>query len=487
MKHTKKLVLLHSNDIHGDFLAEKIDDAYVGGVALLSGYVNKVREEEPNTLYCIAGDLFRGSVIDTEYKGISTIEIMNMLGPDVVTIGNHEADYGIAHILFLEKCALFPIVNANLYITTNHARLFESHYVAEVDGMKILFIGIITDEILAEAKKDRVLGSFVNVEDAADEVGRICDAYSSLDIDLTVLLTHIGHQKDKELAEKLDPAWGVDMIIGGHSHTYMEEPSVINGIPIVQAGMGTDQVGRFDIQIDTDSNCIDSYTWKCIPVDETTSCKDETLEHLIEKYKETTDKKYARILARFTRKMTHPSRYEETAVGDLFADIMAESTGVDLYLQASGALRNPEFGPVVTYEDLTNMYPFADRIMMVPLTGGQLMRIMHNMLCMAENPEGHSEFYQVSDGLEVVFDHQNHRFEKFDYKGQPLKEDTVLRVGIAEYHYLNLEKNTGVRLSAEQRGRVIATCDQDIAEEYLENNRITRRDVRGRIRVVNRE
>ena len=74
MSRYKKLVLLHSNDMHGDFLAEQLDDKLVGGVIMLSGYVDKVRKEEPNTIYCIAGDMFRGSIIDSEYKGLSTIQ-----------------------------------------------------------------------------------------------------------------------------------------------------------------------------------------------------------------------------------------------------------------------------------------------------------------------------------------------------------------------------------------------------------------------------
>lgn len=108
MKHTKKITILHSNDLHGDFLAEQVDEKLVGGVSMLSGYIEKVRAEEPNTIYAIAGDMFRGSVIDSEYKGLSTIEIMNALAPDVVTIGNHEVDYGIAHLLFIEKSRAFP-------------------------------------------------------------------------------------------------------------------------------------------------------------------------------------------------------------------------------------------------------------------------------------------------------------------------------------------------------------------------------------------
>lgn len=148
----------------------------MGGVSMLSGYVNKVRHEEENVLYAISGDMFRGSVIASEYRGISTIEIMNMLSPDVVTLGNHEVDYGVAHLLFIEKCAKFPIINANMYLTCNQVRLFRSHIIKEIGGMKMLFIGILTDE-----------------------VGKICNAYQTEDIDFIVLLTHIGFEADQEL------------------------------------------------------------------------------------------------------------------------------------------------------------------------------------------------------------------------------------------------------------------------------------------------
>ena len=117
-----------------------------------------------------------------------------------MTIGNHEIDCGIAHLLFLEKCAKFPIINANMHITTNNARLFKSHHVIEMDGMKILFIGILTETVLSMAKKEALVGGFVDVADAATGVERICNAYNSLDIDCTVLLTHIGFEEDKQLA-----------------------------------------------------------------------------------------------------------------------------------------------------------------------------------------------------------------------------------------------------------------------------------------------
>ena len=166
-------------------------------------------------IYAVAGDMFRGSVIDSEYKGTSTIGIMNLVGPDVATIGNHEIDYGLAHLLFLEKCADFPIINANLHIKSNGRRMFRPFWIAHIDDMKILFIGIITEEVLAATKTDELIGSFVDIGEAAREVGNICNAYNAIDIDFTVLLTHIGFEEDKKLAAMLDPDWGVDVIIGG--------------------------------------------------------------------------------------------------------------------------------------------------------------------------------------------------------------------------------------------------------------------------------
>jgi len=77
----------------------------------------------------------------------------------------------------------------------------------------------------------------------------ITNAYKNDDIDLTILLTHIGFESDLQLAAMLKPEWGVDMIIGGHSHTILEQPARVNNILIAQAGVGTNQIGRFDILV----------------------------------------------------------------------------------------------------------------------------------------------------------------------------------------------------------------------------------------------
>jgi len=301
--NTKKFTILHSNDMHGDFLAEVggAGGTLIGGLALLSGYLNKVREEEENVLYVIAGDMVQGSMIDSEFRGISTMEIMNYLAPDVVTLGNHELDYGLPHLLFLEKMANFPVVNANLYIAKYHRRLMQPYVILQMAGFDILFIGIVTDAVLQSLKMDTQIASFISLEEASAEVGKICNAYKDEDIDLTVLLTHIGFDSDKELAAMLDPQWGVDMIIGGHSHTILDQPAKVNDILITQAGVGSDQIGRFDIVVDDDTNSIVEYKWQLIPVDGNLAEPDQELQAYINSFKEVVDRKYNTIVCRLAR------------------------------------------------------------------------------------------------------------------------------------------------------------------------------------------
>lgn len=468
-KNTKKLTILHSNDLHGDFLEEQMGELNVGGVSMLSGYVSKVREKEDNVIYVVAGDMFRGSVIDSEFKGISTIEIMNMLSPDIVTIGNHEIDYGIAHLLFIEKCAQFPIINANLHITTNGARLFTPFKILKMDDMKILFIGIITDEIISQAKVDGLVGSFIDTAEAAMEVGKICNAYNAIDIDFTVLVTHIGIEEDIKLAEILDPEWGVDLILGGHSHTFMDEPVKVKDIVIAHAGEGTDNIGRFDIVVDTDANCIESYTWNFIPINNETAERDTQLEGVINKYKDITDRKYQRIITRFTRALTHPRRNTETSLGSLISDIFKESLGLDVMFLGSGSVRGEVLGPIVELGNLMQIFPYNDEIYMVKVNGEQLRRMITYML-RDEAFLGTTEYYQLSKDLRAVYSKDKKALMEFQYKDEDVKDDQMFTVGLQNFHYLNAKDFLNVgeeEFEANQKPRVVATSTQDIIVEYL--------------------
>jgi 5'-nucleotidase len=485
MKNIRHLTLLHSNDLHGDFLAEPMGDTFVGGISMLSGYIRHVRRTEENVLYSISGDIFRGSVIDTEYLGVSTIEMLNLLSPDVVTIGNHEIDYGIAHLLFIEKCADFPIINANLYIKMNGKRLFTPCRIAETGGMRVLFLGLITEDVMAQAKQD-VIGSFIETRDAVREIGRICNAYRTLDIDCTVLLTHMGFEEDRRLANMLDPAWGIDIILGGHSHTVMEQPVIENGILIAQAGTGTDSVGRFDLAIDTDRNHIDSFTWQFVPITAETCERDPEIEKIVDKYRSVTDAKYQRLVTRFRHALTHPERNRETELGNLFADIFRESLGVDVMLLGSGSIRSNELGPRVEYGGLRETFPFDDSVYMFKADGAQLRHMLRYML-RDEAFRGHTEFYQVSEGIRAVYSKRAQNFTEFSYFGRPVTDGQMFTVGIQSYHYANIGKFldiTYAELEKYQKPRVVSTSCLDIIDEYLSAHPILESGIEGRIIVV---
>ena len=484
----RPLTILHSNDLHGDFLPVRSEDGcFEGGVSLLSGYVNRVTAENPDTLYVIAGDMFRGSVIDSEYMGISTVEIINMLSPDAVCVGNHETDYGIAHLLFIEKCARFPIINANLHVTTNGARLFPPCHVSEINGLKVLFIGILTEEVLAQTRAEKLIGSFIDVEEAAAEVGRITGAYRSADIDLTVLLTHIGFEEDKKLAARLDPAWGVDLIIGGHSHTFMDEPAVVNGIPIAQAGCGSRVIGRFDLVIDTEENRLHSWAWECVPINEHTADRDPAVEAQIRRYKSETDEKYNRIVTRFRKKLTHPSRTQETELGDVIAEAVRDAMDLDVMFFASGGIRSPSLGPVVTYSDFTECFPFTDPLYMAKVSGAQLKRMIAYMLRDETLSGAHTEFYQISDGLRAVYSRSRREVVSLTFDDDEVEDREIFTLGMAEYHMRNTAQGLGISAEEIERNgkiRMIAASCRDILDEYLTQHPHLGHAADGRITVI---
>lgn len=484
--HTQKITILHSNDMHGDFHAEISNDGsgkLIGGLALLSGYINKVRKEEENVIYAIAGDMVQGSLIDSEYKGISTIEIMNYLAPDVVSVGNHELDYGLSHLLFLEKMANFPIVNANLYIKKYYKRLMIPHVVINRGGFDILFIGIITEKVMDSISRDPMIGSFITLEEAGREIGRICDAYKNDDIDLTVLLTHIGFESDCELAKMLDPALGVDLIIGGHSHTILKEPVRENNILIAQAGVGTDHIGRFDLIVDDDTNHILDVAWSLVEISEDAAQPDLQLMEYIHSYQNVVDRKYHALVAKLTEKLTHPCREIETSLGNLVADIYREVAECDIMLMGSGAIRSTELGPAVTLGDLHACFPFEDSLKRFTITGSQAKRMFSHIM-RPENRTGEGECYQVNREIRAVYNERTKRLESLLISGEPVDDTRRYTLGLIGYHADNCEKNLGLiknELLAAGPSKTIATSTYAVLEEYLRSHPNLSAQVEGRL------
>lgn len=483
--NTKRFTILHSNDMHGDFLAETGTQPgeMIGGLSLLSGYINSVRAKEKNVIYTISGDMVQGSIIDSEYRGISTIEIMNYLAPDVASLGNHELDYGLPQLLFLDKMANFPIINANMYIKKYNKRLFAPYIVKTIDGFDILFIGIVTEAILDSLKMDNQISLFITLEDAATEIGQICDAYKNDDIDLTILLTHIGLDSDIELAALLKPEWGVDIMLGGHSHSLLEQPVVVNDILIAQAAVGTNQIGRFDILVDDDTNKIIDWKWELIPIRNDNIAPDAELQKFIDSYKDAVDVKYNTLLCRMAKKLSHPFREQETELGNLFADIFAPLGDLDVAFIGSGSIRLPELGPVVTLRDLKQIFPYDDSFTRYTVTGEQLLRIF-NWIMRKDNRDNEGECYQVSSGVHAVYDDAFQKLVSLDVRGEPVDPERQYKIGLQGYHAINSQENLNIspeELIEIEPSKVIATSMQGVVEEYLRHHQAITHAIEGRL------
>lgn len=241
-------------------------------------------------------------------------------------------------------------------------------------------------------------------------------------------------------------------------------------IPIVQAVTGTDQIGRFDIMVDTDTNSIDSYTWQLVPIDDSHCPRDLALEELIHKYNSATEEKYSRYITRFAGTYTHPARNQETQLGRLFADLFRDNLGLDVMLLASGSLRIPEMGPIVTLRELTQMYSFHDEIFRITVTGAQLKGMISHLFRPGALEDDHSEFYQFSGGIRVVVSRGEQRVTELSFEGAPIADDKLFRVGLQGYHYKNMKDFFGI--SEEEAAsivpsKVLSTNAMDVLEENL--------------------
>jgi len=346
-----------------------------------------------------------------------------------------------------------------------------------------MFTGIITEKVMDSIKQDELIGSFVTLEEASHEVGKITNAYKNDDIDLTILLTHIGFESDLELARLLRPEWGIDIIIGGHSHTVLEEPARENDILIAQAGVGTDQVGRFDIIVDDDTNSIIEYRWQLIPIDEKIAEPDRRLEEYINSFKEEVDRKYNTIICKFARALTHPAREVETSLGNLIADAFAEVAECDVMLVGSGSIRVKELGPMVTLRDLLTCFPYDDVLTRYTIDGSKLKGIFSHIM-RTENRNSEGECYQVNNKVKAVYSDERHELISLSANGEEVEDTEHYSICMQGYHFNNSKTYLGIsqeELLGSGKRKVVSTSAQEVLEEYLRNNQNINSNVERRL------
>lgn len=257
----KTLTILHTNDIHSRIepvspnSADK-RSADKGGLLRVAAYVEHVKEETPNVLVFDCGDFSQGTPYYNMFKGEVEIKLMNTIGYDAGTIGNHEFDFGLENMARLYRMAEFPIVCANYDVSgTVLEGLVKPYVVIERFGLKIGVLGVGTKlKGLVQADK---YGD-ITFQDPYEAANKAAAELKRLGCDVIVCLSHLGFLSgaknpisDVELAKNTR---NIDVILGGHSHTFIDEPVSFKNldgkdVPITQMGKSGIFVGRVDIQI----------------------------------------------------------------------------------------------------------------------------------------------------------------------------------------------------------------------------------------------
>ena len=239
-----------------------------------------------------------------------------------------------------------------------------------------------------------------------------------------------------------------------------------------------------DIVVDTDNNCIDSYEWQIVPIDNDHCSVDRRIMKLIYSYKNETDQKYQRVVTRLARELTHPNRNQETELGNLLADAVYRSLNVNIAMFGSGAIRTEQLGPIVMYQDLKECLPYDDPIYMLEVTGDEFMRMVKYMVRDEVWQGEHCEFYQFSKGVEIVYNRTTKEFEKFEYQKEPIDKEKLYSISLAKFHYTNFDEFFHVSLDtieARKKARIVSTSTNDIIEEYLSENQHLNAHIEGRL------
>ncbi len=257
-----RITILHTNDTHARI--EPFPDsapryAGMGGVARRTALIRKLRAENPDSLLLDAGDVFQGTPYFNRYNGALDFEVMSKMGYDATTIGNHEFDNGVRGFEDVMNKARFPFVSTNYdFGTTQMGLRIQKFLIRQVAGVKIGIFGLgVAFDNLVLPHLHRGVTYLDPVEVSADTVALLKGYHKC---DMVICLSHIGYRynddrvSDRVVAQQVD---GIDLIIGGHTHTLMPEPELFEKSDgsktwISQVGFAGIVLGRLDFYFDKD-------------------------------------------------------------------------------------------------------------------------------------------------------------------------------------------------------------------------------------------
>ena len=390
-----KTVILHTNDVHGAIAGY----AYI--TALKADYEAKGAE----VILVDAGDYSQGTSYVSVTKGLDAIEMMNAAGYDVVTLGNHEFDYGYTQLKDNMTKAKFKVLCADVF-NADGTPIFDANYTYTTkSGVKVGFFGMETPETQTKANPTKIKGLTFATNDAftkaaADQVEALKDA------DVVICLAHLGVDGESKPYRSTDlyaAVKGIDFIIDGHSHTVMTKGE--NGEPIQSTGTAFANIGV--IVIDDATKKIESNSLFEIKED---TAKDATVAAAAKTIVDRVDAEYDVVFAKSEvtlngAKAPNGNRDSETNNGDLITDAMVwkilqdkESLSVDadhvVAVTNGGGIRKAINPGDVTKKNINEVLPFGNTVVTIYITGAELLEALEaSTYC---TPDAIGGFPQVS-------------------------------------------------------------------------------------------
>jgi 5'-nucleotidase len=422
-----ELNILHINDLHSRIEAISKSDSTCsaedaaanecfGGIARVKTAIDARRAElsGKNVLTLDAGDQFQGSLFYTTYKSAPIADFMNSIGFDAMAIGNHEFDDGPEELAKFIDALKFPMISGNTLAGLNSpvADKFKPYIVKEFGEEKVAIVSVLaTDTDETSSPGDAVLFS--------DEIGYLKEAVKEIEgqgIDKIVLLSHVGYVKDQEIAAAVD---GIDIIVGGHSHTLLSNtddkaagpyPTMVKNpagkdVPIVQAYAYSKYLGDLTVVFD-DAGVVKTATGEPKLLDASVTpdagfvAKVAELAGPIEELKQ----KEIGATAEGVDGSRETCRAMECTMGNLVADAMVDrlsDQGITIAIQNGGGLRASIDAGTVTMGEVLTVLPFQNTLASFQLKGSDVVAALENGVSQVEEAAG--RFPQVS-GLKYTAD-----------------------------------------------------------------------------------
>ena len=423
------LHVLHINDLHSRIepinafdstcsAKDAEENKCFGGVARVATKINELRDslhaEGKNVIVLDAGDQFQGSLMYTTYKGAVEAEFMEKIGFDAMAVGNHEFDDGPDGLGdFLDKVS-FPVVSGNLDVSRNN-RLggrVQNHVVLEVGGEKIGIISALATDTVDTSSP----GPDVIFQDEIDSLKADVAALEAEGVTKIIALNHVGYAKDMEIAAQVA---GVDLVIGGHSHTYLSAsdpkrhgpyPTWVDAeaggiVPVVQAYAYSKYVGHVELTFDDAGNLV--YAGGDTILLDASVTPDPDIEARVAELAGPIEALKSRVVASTPVNLDgsrETCRVVECALGNLIAEAMLDRVkdqGITIAFQNGGGIRASIEAGEITMGAVLAVLPFQNTLSTFQVTGAQVVEALENGVSRIEDVAG--RFAQVA-GLKYSFD-----------------------------------------------------------------------------------